>query len=115
MGARNVLGRFGIQGDMAFRRILTLSGGQKSRVALAILTYSNPHLLYLDEPTNHLDMETIDALIEAVQSFEGSVVMVSHDQYFLSKVATEFWAVAGGRVKVFRDITEAKAASYTAC
>jgi len=113
--ARNVLGRFGIQGDMALRRIITLSGGQKSRVALAIVTYSQPHLIYLDEPTNHLDMETIDALVEAVQNFEGSIVMVSHDQYFLSKVATEFWAVAGGRVKVYRDIAEAKAASYTSC
>lgn len=111
--ARNVLGRFGIQGEMAVRRIVTLSGGQKSRVALAIVTYSNPHLIYFDEPTNHLDMETIDALIEAVQGFEGAVVMVSHDQYFLSKVATEFWAVAGGKVAVFLNMADAKAASYT--
>merc|ERR1719362_902336 len=112
--ARNILGRFGISGDMALRRIVTLSGGQKSRVALAIITYLQPHLIYLDEPTNHLDMETIDALIEAIKAFQGAVVMVSHDQYFLSQVATEFWSVAGGRVRVFREMSEAKAASYQA-
>jgi len=111
--ARSVLGRFGISGDIALRKVITLSGGQKSRVALAVVTHPQPHLIYLDEPTNHLDMETIDALIEAIQSFEGSVVMVSHDQYFLSKVATEFWSVAGGKVSVFRDMKEAKAATYT--
>jgi len=111
--ARNILGRFGVCGDTALRRIATLSGGQKSRVALAIITYSEPHLIYLDEPTNHLDMETIDALIEAIKKFQGAVVLVSHDQYFLSQVATEFWSVSAGKVQVFRDIAEAKAASYT--
>jgi ATP-binding cassette subfamily F protein 3 len=58
-------------------------------------------------------METIDALVDAIQNFEGSVVIVSHDQYFLSKLATEFWCVSGGKVRVFRDMEEAKAASYT--
>jgi len=110
--ARGVLGKFGISGDIALRTIKTLSGGQKSRVALAIITHNKPHLLYLDEPTNHLDMETIDALIDAIQHFEGAVVMVSHDQYFLSKLATEFWSVSAGKVRVFRDIKEAKGASY---
>jgi len=110
--ARGALGKFGISGDMALRRIKTLSGGQKSRVALSIITYRQPHLLYLDEPTNHLDMETIDALIEAIKKFNGAVLMVSHDQYFLSQVAKEFWSVAGGKVKVFRDIAEAKASAY---
>ena len=62
---RNMLGRFGIQGDMALRRIKTLSGGQKSRVALTIITQCQPHMIVLDEPTNHLDMESIDSLIEA--------------------------------------------------
>jgi ATPase subunit of ABC transporter with duplicated ATPase domains len=110
--ARNILGRFGIGGDMALRKIVTLSGGQKSRVALAIITYSQPHLIFLDEPTNHLDMETIEALVDAVKAFKGAMVMVSHDQFFLSQVATEFWSVANGKVKVFRDLSEAKAASY---
>eukprot|EP00747_Dinoflagellata_sp_TGD_P067340 gnl/TRDRNA2_/TRDRNA2_155227_c0_seq1.p1 gnl/TRDRNA2_/TRDRNA2_155227_c0~~gnl/TRDRNA2_/TRDRNA2_155227_c0_seq1.p1 ORF type:complete len:175 (+),score=28.52 gnl/TRDRNA2_/TRDRNA2_155227_c0_seq1:29-526(+) len=110
--ARSLLGRFGVQGDMATRRVSTLSGGQKSRIALAIITYNEPHLIYLDEPTNHLDMETIDVLIEAINGFDGAVVMVSHDQYFLSKVATEFWSVSGGKVAVFRAMEEAKNASY---
>lgn len=112
---RNMLGRMGIQGDMALRRVKTLSGGQKSRVALAIATQCEPHLLILDEPTNHLDMETIDALIEAVENFEGAVVFVSHDQYFLSKVASELWAVADGAVRIFRDLEEAKQFTYKAC
>merc|ERR1712066_792684 len=77
---------------------------QESRVALAIVTYPQPHLIYLDEPTNHLDMETIDALIDAIKEFDGAVVIVSHDQYFLSQVATEFWSVAGGKLTVYRDI-----------
>jgi len=110
--ARNILGRFGINGDMALRSISSLSGGQKSRVALAIITHCLPHLIFLDEPTNHLDMETIDALIDAIKGFGGAVVMVSHDQYFLSQVATEFWSVANGKVQKFHDIAEAKAASY---
>lgn len=110
--ARNILGRFGINGDMALRKIDTLSGGQKSRVALAIVTYREPHLIYLDEPTNHLDMETIDALVEAVKSFSGAVVMVSHDQYFLSQTATEFWSVANGKLAVYRDLDSAKASTY---
>merc|ERR1711953_6887 len=110
--ARNILGKFGISGDMALRTISSLSGGQKSRVALSIITYREPHLIFLDEPTNHLDMETIDALIDAIKSFSGAVIMVSHDQYFLSQVATEFWSVANGKVSVFRDIEAAKAASY---
>ncbi|CAE8714739.1 unnamed protein product [Polarella glacialis] len=97
---------------MALRKIITLSGGQKSRVALSIVTYSNPHLIYLDEPTNHLDMETIDALIDAIKKFDGAVVMVSHDQYFLSEVAAEFWSVSGGKLKVFRNIKDAKANAY---
>eukprot|EP00928_Gymnodinium_smaydae_P099469 TRINITY_DN949_c1_g1_i1.p1 TRINITY_DN949_c1_g1~~TRINITY_DN949_c1_g1_i1.p1 ORF type:complete len:1317 (-),score=301.18 TRINITY_DN949_c1_g1_i1:388-4227(-) len=110
--ARNQLGRFGISGDMALRTIASLSGGQKSRVALSIITHSSPHMIFLDEPTNHLDMETIDALIDAIKDFTGCVVMVSHDQYFLSQVATQFWSVAAGKVRVFRSIDEAKAASY---
>merc|ERR1712056_157468 len=110
--ARGVLGKFGISGDIALRKISTLSGGQKSRVALSIITYKEPHLIYLDEPTNHLDMETIDALIDAIKKFEGAIVMVSHDQYFLSQCATEFWSVANGKVAVYRDINEAKAGTY---
>jgi len=112
---RNMLGRVGVQGEMATRRVKTLSGGQKSRVAIAIVTQCEPHLIVLDEPTNHLDMETIDSLIEAVENFEGAVVFVSHDQYFLSKVASELWAVADGKLRIFRDLDEAKQFTYKAC
>merc|ERR1712217_273969 len=112
---RNMLGRMGIQGDMALRRVKTLSGGQKSRVALAIVTRCEPHMIVLDEPTNHLDMETIDSLIEAIENFAGAVIFVSHDQYFLSKVAIELWAVANGAVRIFRDLDEAKQFTYKAC
>jgi len=112
--ARSMLGGFGIAGDMALRTIESLSGGQKSRVALAIITHCMPHLIFLDEPTNHLDLETIDALVEAIKHYDGAVVMVSHDQYFLSQVATQFWSVANQKVSVFRELAEAKAATYKA-
>jgi len=114
--ARDLLANMGIRGDMALRQVKTLSGGQKSRVALAIAVQCNPHLIVLDEPTNHLDMETIESLIEAlkVEKFEGAVVFVSHDQYFLSKVASELWAVADGSVRIFRDLEEAKDFTYEA-
>mmetsp|Transcript_12694 Transcript_12694/g.28027 ORF Transcript_12694/g.28027 Transcript_12694/m.28027 type:complete len:1323 (-) Transcript_12694:333-4301(-) len=115
---RNLLGRMGIQGEMALRRVKTLSGGQKSRVALAVAMAREPHLIVLDEPTNHLDMETIESLIEGLIKFDGAVVFVSHDQYFLEKVATELWAVAAGGLKCFRGdgkLGEAKQFTYTAC
>lgn len=110
-----MLGRMGIQGDMALRRVKTLSGGQKSRVALAIVTQCEPHMIVLDEPTNHLDMETIDSLIEAIENFAGAVIFVSHDQYFLSKIATELWAVANGTIRIFQDLDAAKQFTYKAC
>eukprot|EP00808_Paulinella_micropora_P018653 g68535.t1 len=97
--ARSHLGRFGLTGDLALLQTGCLSGGQKSRLALALMTYTRPHLLVLDEPTNHLDMETIDVLLEALAKFKGAVVVVSHDQYFLSKAVTEFWAIHSGSIR----------------
>mmetsp|Transcript_49431 Transcript_49431/g.119907 ORF Transcript_49431/g.119907 Transcript_49431/m.119907 type:complete len:770 (-) Transcript_49431:3028-5337(-) len=75
-----------------------LSGGQRSRVALAAVSYSKPHVLILDEPTNNLDLESVAALAESVQGFQGAVVCVSHDQFFVTAVANEAWVVDGGRV-----------------
>ena len=75
-----------------------LSGGQRSRVALAAVSYARPHVLILDEPTNNLDLESVAALAESVKQFQGAVVCVSHDQYFVTAVANEAWVVNGGRV-----------------
>ena len=75
-----------------------LSGGQRSRVALAAVSYAKPHVLILDEPTNNLDLESVAALAESVQSFQGAVVCVSHDQFFVTAVANEAWVVSGGSV-----------------
>jgi len=76
-----------------------LSGGQRSRVALAAVSFSKPHVLVLDEPTNNLDLESVAALAESVQKFEGAVICVSHDQFFVQAVANEAWVVDGGKVK----------------
>jgi len=107
------LGCFGLSGDLALQRIETLSGGQKSRVAFSIVTFKKPHLIIMDEPTNHLDLETIDALILAVNGFGGGIVLVSHDQHFLSHVGSEFWGVAAGRVRRFDDFEATKKFSYS--
>ena len=97
--ARKYLGRFGLSGDLALQTIESLSGGQKSRLAFAELAWRKPHILLLDEPTNHLDLETIEAMAMALNKFDGGVVLVSHDQYFVSRVANEVWVVEGGQVK----------------
>jgi ATP-binding cassette subfamily F protein 3 len=76
-----------------------LSGGQRSRVAMAAVSYVEPHLLVLDEPTNNLDLESVAALAESVKSFEGAVICVSHDQHFVEAISNEAWVV-GGKEKV---------------
>jgi ATP-binding cassette subfamily F protein 3 len=78
-----------------------LSGGQKSRVAFAMITWLQPHILLLDEPTNHLDFDAINALISALNAFEGGIVVVSHDQHFLSNVCDSIYVVNNKRVKRF--------------
>ena len=75
-----------------------LSGGQRSRVALAAVSYARPHLLVLDEPTNNLDLEAVAALADAVEAFQGGVVLVSHDQFFVQRVAREVFVVGKGAV-----------------
>lgn len=109
---RRHLGSFGITGDLALQKVRTLSGGQKSRVALALITWKKPHILMMDEPTNHLDLETIEALIVALRNFPGGVVLISHDQHFLQSIGTEFWGVTGGTVERFHTFSEARNFTY---
>ena len=83
---RRMLGQFGVGGAPAVQQIATLSGGQKVRVALALLASSRPNCLLLDEPTNHLDMDTVQALADALRHFKGGVVIVSHEEALLEEV-----------------------------
>jgi len=109
MAARNFLGRFGITGSLALEPLYILSGGQKSRVALAILAYMNPHILVMDEPTNHLDLDAVQALIGALVAFKGGVVIVSHDSYLLEAVCDDIWHVKDRTCHKFKgDIHEFK-------
>ncbi|KAJ5403831.1 ABC transporter ATP-binding protein [Penicillium cosmopolitanum] len=98
---RRHLGAFGITGMTGLQKMELLSGGQKSRVAFACLSLTNPHILVLDEPSNHLDIEGMDALSEALQRFEGGVVMVSHDVTMLQNVCKSLWVCDQGTVHKF--------------
>src|SRR6266550_6397659 len=95
---RTFLGRLLFRGDDAFKTIRSLSGGEKSRVALAKLMLDDAGLLLLDEPTNHLDIPAQEMLEEALQDFEGTIVFVSHDRYFIDAIATRLWSVEAGVV-----------------
>lgn len=98
---RKVLGAFLFSGDDVFKKIKVLSGGEKSRVALAKIVLSQSNFLLLDEPTNHLDMKTVNILINILQEYEGSFVVVSHDRYFLSEIANKIWWIENKEVKEF--------------
>lgn len=96
------LGRYEIQGNDSLKPMKFMSGGQKSRVSFAVLTYSKPHVVILDEPTNHLDMECINALTSALSAFSGGVLVISHDQYFIKNLCSEIWLVENQEVKPFK-------------
>ncbi len=98
---RNFLGGFLFIGDMATSPVAPFSGGEKTRLALALLIWQRPNLLLLDEPTNHLDLATRDALTVALQDFGGALVVVSHDRFLLKTTADQFWIVADGAVTPF--------------
>ena len=98
---RRHLGAFGITGTTSIQRLSLLSGGQKSRVAFACLSLTNPHILVLDEPSNHLDIEAMDALSLALRNFQGGVLMVSHDVTMLRTVCKSLWVCEGGTVEKF--------------
>ncbi|CAF1342589.1 unnamed protein product [Rotaria magnacalcarata] len=95
---RTELGRFGITGDTALQSVMSLSGGQKCRLAFSLMCMKNPHILILDEPTNHLDMETIEAFADAIKKFHGGVVLVSHDELLIKRVCTDAWLCRDGSV-----------------
>jgi len=98
---RRHLGAFGITGMTGLQKLDLLSGGQKSRVAFACLSLTNPHILVLDEPSNHLDIEAMDALSSALRQFQGGVLMVSHDVTMLQNVCTSLWVCDKGTVEKF--------------
>jgi ATP-binding cassette, subfamily F, member 3 len=98
---RDYLAGFGFRGNRVFEPVEPFSGGEKARLALALVAYSRPNLLLLDEPTNHLDLEMRQALAMALQDYTGAVVMVSHDRHLLSTVSDRFLLVADGRVDDF--------------
>jgi ATP-binding cassette subfamily F protein 3 len=98
---RNFLGGFGFRGDQALDPIGPFSGGEKARLALALIVYQKPNLLLLDEPTNHLDLNARDALGLALQDYPGALILVSHDRHLLRTVADDFWLVADGGLQQF--------------
>jgi ATP-binding cassette subfamily F protein 3 len=98
---RDFLGQFRFTGDQVLQTVGTLSGGERARLVLAMIVWQRPNLLVMDEPTNHLDLQTREALSLALNGFEGSVLLVSHDRALLREVCDEFWLVAAGQLQVF--------------
>jgi ATP-binding cassette subfamily F protein 3 len=92
------LGRYGLSGDSVLRRCGTLSGGERARMALALMELDQANLLAFDEPTNHLDVESIEALEEAIAEFDGTVILVSHDRALLRALVTRVWVLHDGRI-----------------
>jgi ATP-binding cassette subfamily F protein 3 len=101
MELRSVLGCFLFSGEEVFKKIKVLSGGEKSRVALAKVLISEANFLLLDEPTNHLDMQSVNILIQALQQYEGTYVVVSHDRYFVSNIANKIWYMEDHEIKEY--------------
>ncbi|MFI5139692.1 MAG: ABC-F family ATP-binding cassette domain-containing protein [Sphingobacteriales bacterium] len=98
---RTILGSFLFTGDDVFKKIKVLSGGEKSRVALAKALTADANFLVLDEPTNHLDIASVNILVQALQQFEGTLIVVSHDRYFLDNVANKIWFIEDQQIKQY--------------
>lgn len=98
---RQLLGCFLFSGDDVFKKIKVLSGGEKARVALAKVIAARGNFLMLDEPTNHLDMQSVEMLIEALNRYQGTLIFVSHDRYFISRIANRIWHIEKGKIKTF--------------
>lgn len=101
----NQLGSFGLSGRIARLPVKFLSGGQRVRLTFALLLMESPHALLLDEPTNHLDLDAISAMTESLCNFSGSVVIVSHDLYFVKRIANDgVYAVGAGKISLISDM-----------
>lgn len=98
---RNYLGSFNFKGEKVLDRVNLFSGGEKARLAFAIIAYKKPNLLIMDEPTNHLDIEMRHALTVAIQNFEGAILLVSHDRYLLNSSVDFFYIIRDSSVKLF--------------
>ena len=98
---RSILGSFLFSGDDVFKKIKVLSGGEKSRVALAKALTADANFLILDEPTNHLDMQSVNILIQALQQYEGTFIVVSHDRYLLDNIANKIWFIEDHQIKEY--------------
>jgi ATP-binding cassette subfamily F protein 3 len=98
---RDFLGSWNFAGDRAFESVDGFSGGERARLALALIAWDKPNLLLLDEPTNHLDLDMREALADALADFDGALVLVSHDRHLLGMVCDSFWRVADGKVESF--------------
>lgn len=112
MELRSVLGCFLFSGDEVFKKIGVLSGGEKSRVALARTLISEANFLLLDEPTNHLDMQSVNILSQALQQYEGTFVVVSHDRQFVSEIANKIWYIEDQEIKAYPGTYEEFAVWY---
>ena len=99
---RSLLGAFLFSGDTVEKKIKVLSGGEKARVALAKTIASKANFLMLDEPTNHLDIHSVDLLVESLNKYEGSLILVSHDRYFISRIANKIWEIDNKEIKEFK-------------
>ncbi|MFN6335736.1 MAG: ABC-F family ATP-binding cassette domain-containing protein [Sphingobacteriales bacterium] len=99
---RTLLGCFLFSGDDTDKKIRVLSGGEKARIALAKTIVGKANFLLLDEPTNHLDLHSVELLIEALNKYEGSLILVSHDRYFISKTANKIWEIVEGTIREFK-------------
>ena len=99
---RSILGAFLFSGDAVDKKIKVLSGGEKARVALAKTMVSKANFLMLDEPTNHLDIHSVDLLVESLNKYEGSLILVSHDRFFISRIANKIWEIDDHKIREFK-------------
>ena len=105
--ARQFLGSFNFRDERVFEPIAHFSGGEKARLALALLVWQQPNLLLLDEPSNHLDLDMREALVHALQSYDGALILITHDRHLLKSLANEFYLVADAQVEAFAgDLTD---------